>query len=120
MALASVKETVPGLLQTLSLTSGHFAALCAVEQQLSQFGGGVRVAGFKGNKIYVEAESPVQLAELSFRKRELIKMMRSALSRDEGQPDPEIKFFLKGAARPTRQETLQSWPKKRAFTPRAR
>jgi hypothetical protein len=100
----SFKDVLPDLLKGLSVTPANFSLLAVVEKTLAGISPQAEVVGFKNNRIYVEVQSSVHLSEVSFRKGEILKAVRDAFP---GQPLPELKFFLKGTAKPTRQEWMQ-------------
>ena len=101
---------MPGLLEKLSVTPRNYAVLSLVERELSAVGSATKIVGFRNNKIYVEVESSVHLNEYTFRKREILKALRSAIP--VHQELPELKFFIKGSARQTRQDMLKILPDK--------
>ena len=106
MALTSIKDMVPGLVRKVGVTSENFALLSLVERELSSVSGGARIVAFKNNRVYVEVESSVHLFEFTSKRREILKGLGGML-RSSATPLPEIKFFLKGTARPTREEMLR-------------
>ena len=107
MGLGSFREVLPGLLKSLSVTTGNFALLSLVERELAAVSPSARIVGFKDNRIYVEVESSVHLHELTFRRHEILKVLRDACPAEGPAPAPELKFFLRGTARLTRQERMK-------------
>ena len=107
MALTSIKEIVPDLVKKVGITSENFALLSIVERELSSVSHGARIVAFKNNRIYVEVGSSVHLFEFNSKKGEILKCLRWMLRGHPSVPLPEIKFFLKGMARPTREERLR-------------
>ena len=105
MALASIKEIVPGLVRKIGVTGENFALLSVVERELSSVSSQAQIVAFKNNRIYVEVESSVHLYEFYSKKGEILQCVRGAL-KGTSVLLPEIKFFLKGTARPTREEKL--------------
>lgn len=114
MSSGSFKDIVPALLKGLSVTPANFSLLAVVEKTLAGISPDAKIVGFKNNRVYVEVESSVHLSEASFRKGEILKAVRAAFP---GTPVPELKFFLKGTARPTREEWLAGRGPARRGTP---
>jgi len=100
----ALKELVPGIVQKLGVTQEGFEVVSLVESEIHKIAPRSGVAAYKNNKIYVEVESSTHLFELSMRRREILKSLQ-ALPRTT---PPEIKFFLKGFARPSAAERIKS------------
>lgn len=96
----SIGLVVPRVLEKIGVTAQNFALTSLIEEQLSQISSTARIVGFKNNKIFIEVESPVELHELTFKKREILKMVQDAFPKNSVQQMPEIKLFLRGMARP--------------------
>ena len=108
MALSPLKDLVPGLVKKIGVTPDNFQVLSLIERGLSAAGGGARVVAFKNNKIYVEVDSSVHLYDFNLKKREILKSISGAFAKSLPGAKPELKFFLKGTARPTREERLKA------------
>ena len=107
MGLSSFKDILPKVLQKISVTPHNYALLSAVEKEVSSVSSGARIVGFKNNKIYIEVESSVHLHEFTFKRKEILKVVKAALpSHGSLNAEPELKFFIKGTARASRQERL--------------
>ena len=102
--LTLLKNLVPGLVKKIGITDHSFQVMNLVEHELQKSAPGAAVVAYKNNKIYVELESPVQIFEFNLRKRELLKCLDFL-----GQAEkPELKFFLKGNAKPSAQDRLKN------------
>lgn len=99
-SLRPIGEVLPGLLETIGVTSKNFAVASIAESELNQVSPSAKIVGFKQGKIYVEVDSSAELQELSLRKPEILKAIHDAFPIDALRSPVEIKFFLRGLARP--------------------
>lgn len=97
--LNPIAEVMPDLLKRIGVTPEKFALAFLVEQKLSDMCNSAQIVGMSKNVIYVEVESSTELQELSLRRREIFKMIRSVCPENSLSTAPEIKFFLKGMAK---------------------
>lgn len=110
--LNPIGQFLPKVLDHAGVTPKNFAVAALVERALTEISASARIVGFKNNKIFVEVESSVELQELTLKRGEIFKKLRDAFPVDSLASAIEIKFFLKGMARPGAQERI-AWQKRR-------
>ena len=98
----ALKEIVPVLVQSVGISEKNFAVASLIEHEVQKSAPRSTVAAYKNNIIYVEVESSVQLFELNLRRREILKVLEAI----PGARAPEIRFFLKGLAKPSAADRL--------------
>ena len=103
----ALKEILPGLVKRIGITTESFVVASLIESEIQKSAPAARIAAYKNNKIYVELESSVQLCELNLRRREILKILEAI----PGAPVPELKFFLKGNARPSAADRMNPFQK---------
>ena len=108
MALLAFKEMVPGLVKKIGITERSFQVMSLIENEIQKTASAASVVACKNNKVYVEVASSVHLFELRLKAREILKV----LSAVPGLESTELKFFLKGTAKPTAQDRLENACKK--------
>ncbi|OGR89442.1 MAG: hypothetical protein A3A86_03285 [Elusimicrobia bacterium RIFCSPLOWO2_01_FULL_60_11] len=102
--LQGLNDLVPQIIRRLGISEQGFEVITLVEREIQAVSPGSRVAAYKNNKIIVEVESPAHLFELSMRRREILKSLKSI----PGLPETELKLFIKGSARPSAADRLRS------------
>ena len=95
---------MPQIIGRLGISEQNYEVVSLVEREIQKYSPQARVAAYKNNKIYVEVESSVHLFELNFRRREILKVLNVI----PGLFAPELKFFLKGSARPSAADRLKT------------
>ena len=103
MGLKALGEIVPGLVKKIGVSDKSFQIMSLIEREIQKSSPRAQVMSYKNNKLYVEVESSVQLFELNLKKREILKIL-------SGIPSfvcPDLRFFLKGTARPTAKDRLK-------------
>ena len=103
MGLTAFREIVPGLVKKIGISDKSFQIMSLIEREIQKSSPGAQVVSYKNSKLYVEVDSSVQLFELNLKKREILKI----LSGIPGLVCPELRFFLKGTARPSAQDRLK-------------
>jgi hypothetical protein len=101
----SIKKSVSGILQSLGVHAEGLALVSVIEKYLESSEGTAKIVGMKNNKIYIEAESSVQLQDLTFKKQEILKAVGDTFPLRNA---PELKIFVKGMARPGAWQRLGS------------
>ena len=100
----ALKNIVPALVKKIGISDRSFQALSLIEREIQKCSPAANVMAYKNNKIYVEVDSSVHVYELNLRKREILKVLPNL----PGLEGTEIKFFLKGTAKPSAQERLKN------------
>src|SRR5438045_2008216 len=100
----ALKELVPGLIKKIGITDRSFQVMTLLEREIQKTSPGAVVVAYKNGKIYTEVESSVHLFELNLKKREFLKVLAGI----PGLETTELRFFLRGNARPSAEERLRN------------
>src|SRR5437879_1344595 len=104
MPALALKEIVPGLIKKIGISDRSFQVMSLIENEIQKGSPQACVVAYKHDKIYVEVDSSVHLYELNLKKREILKV----LSGIPGLENSELRFFLRGTAKPSAQDRLSS------------
>lgn len=105
-----LKELVPELVRSLGITEAGYQMLTLIEHEAQKIDPTAQVVASKNGKIFIEAESSVQVFELSLRRKEILKILDCLP--EVGKP--ELFIRLKGTAQPTALDRRRSSGKFRA------
>ena len=107
MAFQTIRDALPRVLGNLGANQEKLLAMDALEQELNGVAAPAKIIAFQGNCIYVEVDSSAQIQELDMHRPNFLSFMRRKLPEIGSQARLEIRFCLKGMARPRAQGALR-------------
>ena len=100
MSALSLKEAVSVAVRRIGVTPDNFSVLSLAEREIQSVNPSARLVGYRNGVIYVEVESSAELYEIGIHKSGILRRLRRLLAYCRIESCPELRFFLKGSARP--------------------